>query len=190
MTGRAGLSAEERAALARARDALRPVHRAGRWATFTLWTVGGFGALTVLWGLVAGGGGLVVGAALMAVAWNERRGRDRLLALDPHGARILGWNQILLAAVITVYLGLVILRSRTTTDPSLQELQTMVGLDPDLVADLTTMVYGAVIVIVDLVQVFMARFHFRRESMAEAVRRDTPPWVLDVLVGSDDVYAG
>lgn len=180
-SGRAPLSAGERAELEAARAALKPVDRAARWATMTLWTVGGFGILTVLWGLVSGGGGVVVGAALVAVAWNERRGRDRLRSLDPEGARILGWNQVVLGAVITAYLLAVIVRARTITDPSMQELEALVGLDPDLVADLTTLVYGATIVIVDVVQVFTARFHFARRAMVEAFRRDTPAWVTELL---------
>jgi len=179
-----GLSAEQRAQLQAARARLGPIDRAIRWATLTFWTLAVFGALTVLWGLVAGAGGLVVGVALLAVAWNERRGRDRLRSLDPQGARILGWNQILLAAVVTVYLGLTIVRARTAPSPSVQELERLVGMEPGLVAQLTALVYGAVIVVVDIVQLFMARFHFRREALVETLRREAPEWVLDVLTGS------
>lgn len=184
VTDGGGLLPEGRAELDRARAGLRPIRRATRWATLTFWTVGVFGVLTVLWGLVSGGGGVIVGVALVAVAWNERRGRDRLRSLEPAGARILGWNQLILAVVITVYLLGVIIQARSTTDPSMGELERVVGLDPDMVAELTTMVYGAVIVIVDLVQLLTARFHFHRQAMVEAYRRATPEWVLDVLMGS------
>jgi hypothetical protein len=34
---------------------------------------------------------------------------------------------------------------------------------------------------VDVVQALTARFHFRREDMAETLRRDTPDWVLNLL---------
>jgi len=179
-----GLSTEQRAQLQAARARLGPIERATRWATLTSWTLGIFGTLTVLWGLVAGAGGLVVGVALLAVAWNERRGRDQLRSLDPRGARILGWNQVVLAVVITVYLGFTIVRARTAPNPSVRELEELVGMDPGVVAQLTALVYGAVIVVVDIVQLFMARFHFRREAMVETLRREAPDWVLDVLTGS------
>lgn len=178
-----GLSPEQQAAVERARWALKPIQRSTRYATMTYWTVGGFGVLTILWGLIAGAGGLVVGAALVAVAWNEKRGRDRLRALDPEGARILGWNQVILAVVITLYLIGVILRSRTTTDPSVRELEEMVGIEPGLVAQLIALVYGAVMVMVDIIQALTARFHFRRQPMVEALRRGTPDWVLELLCG-------
>lgn len=176
-----GLSPEQQAALEKARLALKPIERSTRYATLTYWTVGGFGVLTLLWGLMAGAGGLVVGVALVAVAWNEKRGRDRLRSLDPEGARILGWNQIILAVVITLYLAGVIVRSQTVTDPSVRELEDLVGMDSGTVAQLTAMIYGAVIVIVDVIQALTARFHFARQAMVEAVRRDSPDWALDLL---------
>ncbi len=179
-----GLSVEQRAQLQAGRARLGPIERAVRWSTLTFWSLGVFGALSVLWGLVSGAGGVVMGAVLLAVAWNERRGRDRLRSLDPQGARILGWNQVVLAGVLTVYLGWTIVRARTAPSPSVRELEQLVGMDPGLVAELTTTAYGAVIVIVDIVQAAMARFHFRREGLAEALRREAPEWVLEVLGAS------
>ena len=47
--------------------------------------------------------GFLVFVALVVVAWNEFRGRRRLLDFDPAGATILGWNQLGLLVMISIY---------------------------------------------------------------------------------------
>ncbi len=179
--GSGPLSAEQKAALDDAARRMRVLLKPARVAAVNAWTIGIFGAITVLWGLVSGGGGVVVGVLLLAVAWNEKRGRDRLLALDPEGATILGWNQVALAAVVTGYCLVAIVKAHTAPSASMQELEDAAGFDPDLVAQLTTLVYGAVIVGVVAGQAFLARWHFRRRAQVEAFRSETPPWVVELL---------
>ena len=176
------LSAAQKSALDDAAGRVRAILKPARVATVNAWTIGIFGAITVLWGLVSGGGGVVVGALLLAVAWNEKRGRDRLRALDPEGATILGWNQVALAAVVTAYCLVAIVRAHVAPSASMQELEDAAGFSADLVAQITTLVYGAVIVGVVASQAFLARWHFRRRAMVEAFRQKTPPWVVEVLV--------
>ncbi|MDZ7619354.1 MAG: hypothetical protein U1E05_20330, partial [Patescibacteria group bacterium] len=47
--------------------------------------------------------GVLVTIALSAVAYNEFRGRRRLLQFNPSGAAVLGWNQVGLLAMIILY---------------------------------------------------------------------------------------
>jgi hypothetical protein len=176
----APLSEEQRARLRESREDLGRLLRSARLATLTIWTLGIFGCLTLAWGLL-GGGGILLGLVLLAVAWNERRGRDLLRVLEPEGARVLGWNQLILALVVTGYCLLVIWRAGAGPDPALREVEELLGISPDLVADLTRTVYGAVIVVVWPVQALLARYHFGRKDRMEEFRRATPPWIQDLL---------
>ncbi len=178
-------SPEQQATLDEARERRRIFSRTERIATLNLWTIGLFGGLTVLWGLVSGGSGLLVGVALLAVAWNERRGRDRLRALDLRGPLILGRNQLVLAGVVGVYCLWAIRRTRMAPDPSMQQLEELAGIPTDLVADLTAAVYGVVLVVVGVIQLLLARYHFRRGPMLAAFRSTTPTWVIDLLAESN-----
>jgi len=176
------LSVGDRAVLAEATRELRGLRRPTRLASLTSGILLVFGVISVAWGAVSGGGGVFAGIALIALGWNERRGRDRLLALEPEGASILGWNQLALAGVVAVYGLLGILRAGEPTDPSMRQLEELAGLSQDLVADLTRMVYGSIIVAVTLVQVILARYYFRQKARVEDFRRRTPPWVIRTLV--------
>jgi hypothetical protein len=96
------LSVSHHQELAAATRRGEPIRRAARVASFNAWTTAIFAGLSApfaLFSLV----GLLVFAALAAVAWNEFRGRRRLLDFDPAGPSILGWNQLGLLGLIAVY---------------------------------------------------------------------------------------
>jgi hypothetical protein len=175
------LSAEQKGQLAAASAARAKLLRPARIARFNAWTVGVFGALSVVLGLATGGSGALIGIALIAIAWNEARGAGRLSALDPEGARILGWNQLVLAGVVAVSCAAAIAKARTSPDPAMKELEELGGISAGLVSGLTTVFYAAVGVIVALVQALLARYHFRARERVAAFRRDTPDWVLELL---------
>jgi hypothetical protein len=178
------LTPEQKAALADAAARMKTVLRPARLARLNGWTVGVFGALSVLVGLVSGGSGIVVGLALVAVAWNEMRGVRRLVAIDPQGARILGWNQVVLGGVIVAYCAFAVVHARVAPGAATRQLEQLGGVAPGLIAQLTTVVYGAIAVLVGLVQLFFARYHFRAEARVRAFRDETPEWVRDVLARS------
>ncbi len=177
------LSAEQKEQIVAASTALHALLRPTRVARANAWTIAIFGVLTILWGLVAGGG-LVVGAALLAVAWNELRGVRRLRTLDPEGARILGWNQVILAAVVGGYCAAAIMNAAAAPDPSMAELEELAGFSADLVAEITMVVYGGVAVLVAIVQALLARWHLRAGSRLAEFVAETPPWIVEVLRAS------
>jgi hypothetical protein len=63
----------------------------------------------------------------------------------------------------------------------MQEMVEMAGVPADLIGDLTTMFYGALLVIVTLIQALLARYHFRTKPRIEAFLRDTPRWIVEAL---------
>src|SRR4051794_40425315 len=96
------LSAEHLLDLQRARAALRKVRRAISVASFDGWTIGAFAALTLIFGLTSASS-VIMGLAMGAVAYVELRSAGRLRRLDPNAARMLGFNQLALGAVLITY---------------------------------------------------------------------------------------
>jgi hypothetical protein len=182
-----GLSPEQQGEVREAAARLKAVLRPARIARVNGWTVGVFGALSVLFGLVSGGGGIFVGVALIAIAWNEMRGARMLKALDSQGARVLGWNQLLLGGLIALYCAFTIWHAGMSPDPSMKELEDLGGIPAGLVSQLTTLLYGAVAVIVGIVQVLLARYHFRAEAKVHAFVNATPEWVRAALAAASGV---
>ena len=96
------LTAEHRRELSAARDRAKTIRKAARVAAFNGWTSAIVAAFSAPFSLFSPVGlALTVGIAL--VAFNEFRGRKRLLNFDPSGATLLGWNQLGLLAMIVAY---------------------------------------------------------------------------------------
>jgi hypothetical protein len=174
------LTPEQRGELTAARDRAKPLAGAIRTATFNIWTIGAFAALTILFGLFSLTA-LVLGLGMAVVTWNEYKGRAKLRAFDPAGPRLLGRNQLGLMALIIVYALWSMYRTTANPDPELAQMDAILGGDTaGLVAQLTVYVYVAVIALTGLFQGLLARYYFKRIPMVEAYVRDTPAWVLDM----------
>ena len=129
---------------------------------------------------------------LSFVAWNEFRGRQRLLDFDPAGAAILGWNQLGLLAMIIVYCvwalysGLVgsgTLEAQLEANPelgaALGSLEGMEGFG-ELYQTIVVALYSSVIVLSVILQGANAIYYFTRRKLVENYVRETPAWVLDL----------
>ena len=162
-------------ALAAATQQGEPIHRAARVATFNAWTtaiIAGLSAPFALFGTV----GLLVFATLAAVAWNEFRGRRRLLNYDPAGASILGWNQLCLLAMVTIYClwslysnlwGGDSIEAQLHASPELgAAFGSLEGIG-DLVKPIVVLFYGAVIALSVVFQGGNAVYYFTRRKYVE-----------------------
>jgi len=130
---------------------------------------------------------MTVGLAI--VSYNEFRGRKRLLRFDPAAAKILGWNQLALLAMIVVYclwmlyVGLVGESSFVAQMEAQPELQAALGsLDEigGLYDSLVVVLYSSIIVGTVVFQGLNALYYFSRRKYVQAYVRDTPEWVRDV----------
>ena len=175
-------------ALAAATERAEPIRRAVRVATFNAWTTGILAVLSAPFALFSLAGFLVF-AALAVVAWNEFRGRRRLLEYDPAGATILGWNQLGLLAMITVYCVWALysnlwgsgsieaqLRANPQLGPTINSIE---GFD-DLYRTIVVVLYGSVIVLSAIFQGANALYYFSRRKYVEAYVHETPAWVMDL----------
>src|SRR5262245_5723658 len=96
------LTAEHCRELALAAERAIPVRKAVRVASFNAWVTGIIAALSLPFAIFSLSGFLVA-AGLCAVAYNEFRGRRRLLEFDPSAASLLAWNQVGFLTLIVVY---------------------------------------------------------------------------------------
>ena len=108
-------------------------------------------------------------AAMRACACIERT----LTALRRHGCDH--------AVVVAGYCAGAIIRANASPDASMAELYELAGISPDLVAELTTFVYGGIAALVAVVQVMLARWHFAGGLRLQAFVEGTPAWVLELL---------
>jgi len=153
---------------------------AARVASFNGWTFGFFAVVSILSGLTSIPV-LLVGVGLAVVARNEFVGRTRILAYDPSAFELLWKNQVALMAIIVAYCLWAMTRSRLVSDPSMQELNELMGDDFDeLVRSLVTVAYIAVIGLTVIFQGLNARYYHVRIARLKAYLAETPQWVVDV----------
>jgi hypothetical protein len=161
------------------------IRRAIGIARFDGWTVGIFGALTLLFGITTVSG-VVLGGALGVIAYVEMRASLRLRKLQPASTRVLGFNQLGLACVLITYAAWRIYHEMNGTG----EYAAIAASDADLgrvlqpVEDLTRFfilaMYGGLIAVAVFAQGGLALYYFTREKYVRAYLAHTPDWVLAV----------
>jgi len=171
------ISDEQQKEFAEAGKKLAKILRAGKIASVTGWTLVVFGVLSALLGLFSLPG-MVVAGALLALGWNELRGRALLMGLDPEGARVLGWNQLAIIGLVVAYCLWQIYTSLVHPNPQLVELEELVGIERELVAQLTIIVYTTVMVITAVAQGLLSRWYFAREKQVKSYLEETPAWIV------------
>ncbi len=130
--------------------------------------------------------GALVFIGLSVVAYNEFRGRNRLLQFDPSAATFLGWNQLGLLAIVVVYsLGAIQsnlneAKSITAELGAYSDLETVLG-TPDEIETLARQIvflfYGSVIAASVVFQGLNALYYFSRRKHIDAYIADTPEWI-------------
>jgi hypothetical protein len=176
--GGPALTPEQQAELAAANERAGKILKAARVATFNGWTIGLFGAISVLFGL----GSLtavVVGAGLLVVGWNELRGRNMLRRFEPAAPRLLGRNQVGLMALIVAYCLWSIHGTLNHPSESIRQLEAFLG-GPGTVTHLVAWGYAAVIVLSVLVQGLNARYYFARGEQLKSYVASTPGWIVEL----------
>ncbi len=186
------LSATHHVELATARDRAKPIRKAARVAAFNAWTTAAIAGLSAPFALFDRSGALLT-IGLAIVAYNEFRGRKRLLKFDPSAASLLGWNQLGLLAMIVVYCVWTLFGSFSEAGALSAELKNYSDLDialgstsglDGLYKQIAVAVYGGVIGLSAIFQGGNALYYFSRRRHIEKFVAETPDWVRDVLRGS------
>lgn len=185
------LSADHRRQLAAAREQSRVIRKAARVANFNGWTTAVIAALSLPFSL-SSPVGLALTAGLAFVAFNEFRGRKRILSFDPTGATLLGWNQLGLLAMITAYCLWMMVTSLDEASAVATEVRAYADLDAALgstggfsalIKVVAISFYGVVIFLSVLFQGATAWYYFsRRRRIADFVAQ-TPEWIRELQRG-------
>ena len=182
------LTPEHRHELTLAEGRAKKVRTAAGVAGFNGWATGFCAVLSApfaLFSII----GFVVTVGLSIVAYNEFRGRKRLLRFNPTSPALLGWNQVGLLTLIIVYCGWMLVEGLTgpglfsaelKAKPELAAALGPVGQWDDLYKMIVVAVYGTVIVLTAIFQGLNAAYYFTRRKHVEAYVRETPKWVLDL----------
>lgn len=131
----------------------------------------------------------LVAVGLSVVAYNEFRGRQRLLQFDKSAPALLGWNQIGLLALIVIYCVWMLAAGLASDGPFTAELQanpelgealgSVEGLDEAYQLILVA-VYVGIIALSIVFQGLNAFYYFSRSKHLTAYLQDTADWVLNL----------
>jgi hypothetical protein len=188
------LSATHRRELAAARDRAKTIRKAARVAGFNGWTTAAAAACSAMF-LVFDRSPIAIAITigLAIIAYNEFRGRKRLLSFDPTAATMLGWNQLGLLAMIIGYCIWSLFGTAGQADAMQAELKSYSDLDAALgttggftgmVKTISYAFYGVVIALSAVFQGGNALYYFTRRRHVEDFVAETPQWVRDVQGGS------
>lgn len=182
------LTAEHHRELALARQRSKSIRKAARVASFNGWATAIVAFLSAPFALFSLSGALVF-IGLSVVAYNEFRGRTRLLQFDPRAAAFLGWNQISLLAIIVGYSLWAIHTNLNEASSVSAQLKAYSELDSalgsmgqfeTLAKQIVLLFYGSVIAISVVFQGLNAIYYFSRRAAIDSYVRDTPKWVRDL----------
>ena len=179
------LSAEHLAQLQSSGVALRKIRRATAVANFDAWTVGVFGAITLVFGL-NDFSSIILGGGMIVVAIVELRSAAKFKALDVAAASILIKNQIALGGLLILYAVWHLL----TLSHGGNDLSQLAGSDPEVQQMLAPYegitnlimagVYGLLIAIAIFGQGGMMLYYRMRAKQLKSYLAQTPPWIIDM----------
>lgn len=179
------LTPEHRQQLALAQQRAKSIRRAAAVAAFNGGTLAVLIALSAPFALFSFTDLLAV-VALAVVAYNELRGRKRLLAFDPSAATLLGWNQVGLLGLIVLYCLWMLYSSLTGPNAVAEELKAFAEVAEalpgaeSLARTVVIALYGMVILLSVVFQGLNALYYFSRRSHIESYRRETPAWIVEL----------
>lgn len=186
------LTAAHRLELTRARDRAKSIRKAAAVAAFNGWSSAIVAALSAPFAFFSLSG-LVLTVGFAIIAYNEFRGRKRLLSFNPSAATLLGWNQLGLLAMLVVYCLWTMYGSYNNTGAMTAELKGYADLDAalgtaggfeGLYKQIVVWFYGGVIALSVLFQGGNALYYFTRRRHIEEFVAETPEWVRDVQRGT------
>ncbi len=182
------LSAEHVREMHDARGRAKRIRRCITVATFDGWSVGIFGALTLLFGIFSAVG-WILGGGMCAIAYVELSTLNRLKRLEPAAARRLGWNQLALASLLLAYAGWSLYGTwfgpgpLAATIAAAPETAQMLAPYSSIIRLISVAVYVALAAVAIFAQGGTALYYFTREKYIRAYHAETPGWIVEFQRG-------
>ena len=188
----APLTAEHLDQLAQAKLRAKKVRKAGRVAVVNGYILAVFSCGSLLFAAIGAMFGeldvigLVMGVGLALVAWNEFRGRGRLLRFELGGCRLLGWNQLGLMAMVVGYAAWMLGKALWGANPYEEAvageplLAGPLGGIGQLYKTISLAIYGGLIAGTLIFQGLNSLYYFTRRKHVQAYLRETPEWVVQL----------
>jgi hypothetical protein len=179
------LTPQQREEIALAKERAKVVRRAAGVASVNGWVTAVIAALSAPFAPFSMVGFLVT-AGLAIVAYNEFRGRKRLLKFDPGAAAFLGWNQIALLSLIVVYCawmmfhGLGSFAAEIQRQPELASVIDSPELFDEVIRYVVVGFYGTIILLSAVFQGLNSFYYFTRRKYIVSYLQETPEWVRDI----------
>jgi hypothetical protein len=176
------LTEEHLRQLAAARVLSRKINRAVSVARFDGWTVGIFGALTLLLG-ITDLSSILLGSAFCVISFFELKAADKLRRLDPSSIKTLVTNQAVLGLSLIIYSLWSLFSSSSSGDLAAakaqdaqvtQLLQSYGG----LVQSISAIVYGALILVAVGGCGGMILYYLSRKRRLDEYLQSTPQWII------------
>jgi len=182
------LSPAQQSQIAAAKERARKIRQAAKVAGFNGWVTSIFAICSAPFALFSLPGFLVT-VGLSVVAYNEFRGRRRLLQFDGEAPRLLGWNQVGFLVMIILYCTWMLFTGLSGEGPFAAELKAKPELadvfgsvdDFDRIYRMAVVaIYGTTIVLSVIFQGLNASYYFTRRKHIVDYLKETPDWVLNL----------
>ncbi len=182
------LSQTQQHEVAAAHDRAQKIRKAAAVARFNAWMTGIAAVCSAPFAIFSLPGFLVT-VGLSFVAYNELKGRRRLLRFDQKACAFLAWNQLGFLALIAGYSIWMLAVGLTSEGPfaagikAQPELSTAFQSVDELDQAYRTLIilfYGTVLALSLLFQGLNALYYFSRQKYVAAHVQNTPKWVLDL----------
>lgn len=183
--GGSPLSGEHLRAFQEARIRAKRIRRCVTVATFDGWSVGVFGALTLLFGMFSVVG-WVLGVGMCAIAYVELSTIEALKRLEPKSVHRLGWNQVALAALLLGYAVWSLYGAWFGPDPfastiaAAPETAQMLAPYSSIARLIGVAIYIALAGVAIFAQGGTALYYFTREKHVRAYLKQTPAWIVEM----------
>ncbi len=177
------LSPEQLWQITEARKSSRKIRRAVNIARFDGWTLALAAGLTFVLS-IGDLSGMAIGALLGVIAGVELYNANRLRALNPRAARILGFNQLALALLLILYSSWQIYAQLTgkgeveqlgQSDPLVA--QSLQGIN-QIVTTIVLGIYSGLIAVAIFAQGSLALYYFTRIKHIRKHVSRTAPWII------------
>jgi hypothetical protein len=181
-----GLTPEQLREWADAQRRGKKVRRAAGTARFQGWSISIFAAFTIIFSLFDPPG-LLLGIGMGITGYFQFVGAVRLTRLDAPAARMLGWNQLALGAMLVLYalwgllhVGSAPLPPEVVAAGAGRDLGPMFQSAQDLAKFIAMVVYATVAIAAVLGQGWAAWYYFSREKYIRRYAAETPRWVTEL----------